>query len=91
MIHLSHQTEALAQRLAEAQNVTVDTVVRTALQAQAEAAGLLLDDTHPARDASPEAIAARRMRIDQVVRDIAAMPILDRRSAREIVDDLNDV
>jgi hypothetical protein len=28
--------------------------------------------------------------MDQIVREIAAMPILDRRSPREIMDDLND-
>ncbi|MBV8068402.1 MAG: hypothetical protein JO270_00755 [Acidobacteriaceae bacterium] len=88
MINLSQETEALARRLADAQSVSIDTAVRQALKASAHAVGI---DTVPGRprDRSPEAIAARRACIDQTVREIAAMPVLDPRSPREIIDDLN--
>lgn len=88
MIDLSPQIEALAQRLADAQSVTVQDAIRQALEARARAAGIVPEPSRP-RDRSPEAVAARRVRIDQIVREIAAMPILDRRSPREITDHLN--
>ncbi len=90
MINLSQETEALARRLADAQHVTIEDAVRRALEASAHAVGVLADPARP-RNRSPEAAAARRARMDQIVRDIAAMPVLDRRSPREIVDDLNAV
>jgi hypothetical protein len=40
---------------------------------------------------SPEAIAARRAITDQIVAEIAAMPILDPRSPWEIADDLDSL
>ena len=90
MINLSQETVALARRLADAQHLSIDDVVRQALEARARDAGI----AHPGRqtrDRSPEAVAARRARIDRVTRDIAALPVLDRRSAREIMDDINAV
>ena len=39
--------------------------------------------------ATPEALAARRARIDRIVEEIAAMPVLDQRSPREIMDDID--
>jgi antitoxin VapB len=90
MIILSRETEALARRLADAQSVSIEDAVRQALEARARDAGIAPGLRRP-RDRSPEAIAARRARIDQVARDIAVMPILDRRSPREIMDDLNAV
>jgi antitoxin VapB len=88
MISLSQETEALARRLADAQHVTIEDAIRRALEASAHAAGVVPEPGRP-RDQSPEAAATRRARMDQIVREIAAMPILDRRSPREIVDDLN--
>jgi len=88
MIHLSQETEALARRLADAQHVTIEDAVRRALEASAHAAGVLPEPGRP-RDRSPEAAARRRARMDRMVRDIANMPMLDRRSPREIMDDLN--
>ena len=41
------------------------------------------------RDQFPETVAARQVRIQQIVREIAAMPILDPRFPHEIMDDLN--
>jgi antitoxin VapB len=90
MIRLSNKTEALARRLADAQSVTVEDAVRQALEARAYAAGLLPEPGR-SRNLSPEAIAARRARLDQLVHEIAAMPVLDARSPREIMDDLNAI
>ena len=41
------------------------------------------------RDISAGAIAVRKARMDRIVDEIAAMPVLDPRSPREIMDDLN--
>jgi antitoxin VapB len=90
MIDLSPEIEALARRLADAQSVSVEDAVRQALEARARAAGIV-PEPHRPRDQSPEAAAVRRTRIDKIVREIAAMPVLDRRSPREIMDDLNAV
>lgn len=89
MINLSQETETLARRLAAAQSVSVDAAVRQALEASAHAAGIEPEPGLP-RDKTPEAVAARRARLDRLVRDIAAMPILDPRSPGEIADDLNE-
>jgi hypothetical protein len=88
IIDLSQETEALAQRRADAQRVTVEDAVRQALEARANAAGISVC-AGLVRDGSPKAIAARRARISQFVQEIAAMPVLDRRSQSEIIDDLN--
>jgi antitoxin VapB len=89
MINLSLETEALARRLAEAQSISVEDAVRQALEARARIAGLAPEP--PRRNLSAGAIAARRARIDETVRAIAALPILDRRSPNEIMDDLNAI
>ncbi|HXT78996.1 MAG TPA: hypothetical protein VN702_05490 [Acetobacteraceae bacterium] len=86
MIDLSQETEALARRVAEARRISVDAAIRTALEASAasvplEAGGL--------RDPSASAVTARRERIARIVREIAAMPVIDRRPLPEIVDDIN--
>lgn len=88
MINLSQKTAALTRRLPDAQRVTIEDAIRRALEAHAHAAGAVPEPGRP-RDHPPEAAAARRTRMDQIVREIAAMPILDRRSPREIMDDLN--
>jgi antitoxin VapB len=90
MIDLSRETEALARRLADAQHVSVDAAVKQALEARAAAEGLLPEPRRP-RDQSPEAAAARRVRMERIANEIAAMPVLDPRSPREIMDDLNAV
>ncbi len=88
MMALSHETEVLARRLAEAQSVGVEDAIRQALEARAREAGIAPEQRRP-RDRSAAAVAARRACIDRIVREIAAMPILDRRSPRQIMDDLN--
>lgn len=88
MIDLSQETEALAKQLAAAQSLSVDEAVRQALEARARAAGVLPEPPER-RDQSPEAIAARQARVNWIVAEIAAMPLLDQRSPQEIMDDLN--
>lgn len=83
MLELSSTTEAIALRLAKAQDVSVDRAVRQAL----ETCELRL--VSPEKDVSPLAVTARLARIDAIVKEIAALPILDARSVKEIVDDLN--
>lgn len=89
MIDLSQETEALAPRLAEAQSVTVDDVVRQALEARAVAAGVFRVASKTGRECATDSATARQERMDRIMQEIAAMPVLDRRSPREIVDDLN--
>jgi len=88
MLQLSQETEALARRLAAAQRLSVEDAIRQALEDRARAAGIA-PELRKRKDASPEAVAARRARLGRLVAEIAAMPVLDPRSAQEIVDDLN--
>jgi antitoxin VapB len=90
MINLSQETEALARRLAVAQNTSVDAAVRRALEAQADAVGIP-PELRPPRDQSAEAIARRRAHIARIVSEIVSMRILDRRSPQEIMDALNEI
>jgi antitoxin VapB len=90
MIELSPETEILARRLADARHLPVDAAVREALEASAQAAGVV-PGLGPARDRSGVSVATRRERMDKIVREIASMPILDARSPEEIMDDLNAV
>jgi len=90
MIRLSDETEALARRLADVQSVTVEDAVRQALEACAHAAGILTEPGQP-RDQSPDAVAARRASLDRIVREIAALPVLDARSPHEIMDGPNAI
>jgi len=78
MVDLPQDTEALARRLANAHGTTVEDVIRRAVEESARVAGLV----------PPK----RRMTIDQMLAvgdEIAAMPLIDRRSPSEIMDDLN--
>ena len=88
MINLSQETETLAKRLAEAQRLSVDDAIRLALEEKARAAGIAMEARRP-RDQSPEAVAARHERTNRFVAELAAMPVLDPRSPRDMMDDLN--
>jgi antitoxin VapB len=88
MINLPRETEALAQRLALAKRLSVEEVIRLALEEKVRAEGMTPESVH-LRDPSPEAVAARRASTDRLVAALAAMPVLDRRSPRDIMDDLN--
>jgi antitoxin VapB len=88
MINLPQETEALAQRLALAKRISVEEVIRLALEDKVRTEGIA-PEPGQARDPSPTAVAARRARTDRLVATLAAMPVLDRRSACDIMDDLN--
>jgi antitoxin VapB len=66
--------------------LSVEDAIRLALEEKARAAGIAMDARHP-RDQSPEAVAARHARTDRFVAELAAMPVLDPRSPRDIMDD----
>jgi antitoxin VapB len=85
MIRLPEDIQALARRLADAQGLSIGEAIRRALEERARAVGLA---ARP-RDQSRETVAARRARIDRIVKEIAAMPVLDPRSPVQIMDDLN--
>jgi antitoxin VapB len=88
MIHLSPETLDLARRLAAAQRISIEDAVKQAVEQSARGAGIA-PEPHKPRDQSPNAVAARKLRIDQIVEEIAKLPLLDPRSPREIMDDLN--
>lgn len=84
MIDLSQETEKLARRLAEAQHISLDDAIRRALEERARATGVITDVRRP----------RRRMTVAEMLavgEEIAAMPLLDKRSPREIIDDINAV
>ncbi len=81
MINLPQETEALAERLAAAQHLSVEAAIQRALEEQARVAGI-----------EPVSAPRRRMTVAQMLAlgsEIAAMPVLDPRSPHEIMDDLN--
>jgi antitoxin VapB len=76
------ETEQLARLVAAKVGKTPQEVVREAVEERARAAGLV-SERHGAR---------RRMTVERMLAvgaEIAAMPLLDPRSPREIMDDLN--
>ena len=88
MVQLSQETEALARRLAAAHGISMEEAIKRALEQSAREAGIV-SQPQKRRDQSPKAVAARKARIDELADDIAKMPVLDPRSPREIMDDLN--
>jgi antitoxin VapB len=88
MIDLSQETETLAKRLAALRHLSVEAAIKQALEESVRAASVA-SDTLTHKDCSPEAIAARRERLDRLVAQVAALPVLDPRSSEEIADDLN--
>jgi antitoxin VapB len=90
MIHLSPEIEALARRLATVQGLSIEQAIKQALEQSARTAGIACQPQKRS-DNSSSSVAARNARIDQVVDTITKMPVLDPRSPREIMDDLNDL
>jgi antitoxin VapB len=81
MISLSQDVETLARRVAAAERTSVEDAIRRALEERARTHGV---DFNKRRE--------RRMTADEMLAvgaEIAAMPLLDPRSPREIMDDLN--
>ncbi|HWX64383.1 type II toxin-antitoxin system VapB family antitoxin [Bradyrhizobium sp.] len=81
MIDLDNETEDLARRLASAQHLSsAQAAIRQALEARADAIGLA-----PARP-------RRRMSVADILAagsEVASMPLLDKRTPRQITDDIN--
>jgi antitoxin VapB len=84
MTQLSQEIEALAKRIAAPQSLSVEDAIKLALEEKARAAGVADELLRPRRRMSVDSMLA-------VGSGIAAMPLLDRRSPREIMDDLNAV
>jgi antitoxin VapB len=81
MISLSEDVESLARRVAAVEQTSVEDTIRLALEDRARAKGVSL-----------AARRGRRMTAEQMVAlgaEIAALPLLDSRSPREIMDDLS--
>lgn len=66
----------------------MEDAVKLAIEQSAREAGVA---SQPARqrDLSPQAVAARKAQIDKVIQQISKLPVLDPRSPREIMDDVN--
>ena len=88
MIHLSQDTLALARRLAAVRRVSLEDAVKLAIEQTAREAGVTSQPPKQ-RDQSPRAVAARKARLDEFADEIAKMPVLDHRSPREIMDEIN--
>ena len=84
MLVLPPETERLAKRLAAMQGVAVDEAVKRAIESSARAAGVPVEPGRPRRRLSADQMLA-------IGGEIAAMPVLDPRSPREIIDDLNAI
>ena len=90
MINLSRETVAFAERLAAAKSLSVEDAIQRALEAWARAENIVTAPRAP-RDTSPAAVARRKASMDRAVAEIAELPILDPRSPREIMDDLDSL
>jgi antitoxin VapB len=77
-IQIPTETEQLTRLVAMKTGKTPETVLKEAVEARAEAAGLMA----PKPKRSPEDIKAR---IDAIVARVSALPILDTRSDDEII------
>jgi antitoxin VapB len=89
MITLSHETEALARRLAEMQSLSIEGAIHQALEIRARSFGVSNDTRSCAY--SPKEIAVRVARMNHYASAIAAMPVLDHRAPTAIMDELNVV
>ena len=90
MINLSRETVAFAERLAAAKSLSVEDAIRRAWKP-----GLARRTLQRRRGGRailpPAAVARRKASIDRTVAEIAGLPILDPRSPREIMDDLDSL
>lgn len=81
MLQLSRDTEQLARRVAARVGRKPEDIIRTALEREAKALGVA-DEPARKRMTAAEMLALGRT--------VAAMPVLDPRSPKEIADDLNE-
>ena len=86
MLTLSAEIETLAERIAAAHHVPVETAIRQALEAEAKR----LPTMFVVKDVTDAAIIERRARTQKIVAEIAALPVLDPRPLTDIVADLNE-
>ena len=89
MLDLSQETERLARRLAERQSLPVDVAVRQALERQAQS--VAIGNGGARVPVSDEEIARRLALIEDITRQMDALPILDPRSPEEIMDEINEL
>ena len=78
MIYLSDDIEALARKVADARGLSVEDVIAGAIEESARHTGI----TRPRRRLTTEEMLA-------VGDEIVALPLLDPRSPRQIMDDMN--
>lgn len=81
MLQLPPETERLVRLMAVRSGRNVEDVLRIAIEREARVLGVTSDQTQ------------RRMTVEQMLAmgaEIAAMPLLDKRSPNEIMNDLND-
>lgn len=88
MLNLSIATERLAQLIAAKTGTTPEIVVHEAVEERARATGIALEQ-RARRDLTTEAVVAREARMLRCADEIAALPLLDKRSPRQIMDELN--
>lgn len=84
MLDLTPETEALARRIAVEKPLSVEVVVRGALEAREG-----LPAKSKPKDMFSDAVTLRKPQIERIVEDIAALPILDDRPLADLIDDLN--
>ncbi len=82
MIRLSDEIETLARRVATVGRAPVQKTIRRALEDRARVHGLPSDPGRRRRMSAEEML--------EVGAEIAAMPLRDRRSPQEIMDDLHE-
>ena len=78
MIYLSDDIEALARKVAAARGLSVEDVIARAIEESARHTGI----TRPRRRLTADEMLA-------VGDEIVALPLLDPRSPRQIMDDMN--
>ena len=79
-ITLDRDTERLAERLADAKGISLNHVVRAAIEASAQQAGVLENEN---TGRSPEVKMARAL---EITARFSKRPTLDHRTADEIID-----
>lgn len=83
MLQLTHDTEQLARKVAAHVGRRPEELIRAALEREAKELGVFTEQP-----------AKRRMTVEQMValgRKVSSLPLLDPRSPKEILDDLNEL
>lgn len=81
MVRLPEDIEALARRVAAVERASVEDTIRLALEDRARAKGVSLAARHGPRMTAEQMVALGV--------EIAALPLMDSRPPREIMDDLS--